>query len=719
MSNNINVVFDRTAKQDSPGAAFDNEWAKSTFIITDPEFNSGAHAAYEEFIRSNRYSTSAEHKFTCTSPGMSLGVNPKPQFTRYCDIRSKGRLQRPDITPGVTSHPTGLGMGSYYSEAIDDNEQRIYMRFGVPKYMPLPLWIAKSFDIDKAVLHGRGTITRVFFGAIGLVIKFFQIAAAPVLAIGMYALQLYTANSRFYSIKDTMHSYWATVENILNMLVARRTMLPYMFTDYTYKLKGTVGTPEPVSPSFVQSLSDMIPDIIHPETGRIRVFAIALRSQAAFNKIRREEQEANANKKPTDEFDYPDITTNLPLTSTANPSGGIAEYLFSKAYGLLMDGNKEEVSEGLDEAKPSDQSIMTYDPAFTDENGDPMDTSLDPNAPGKGIEGKIESNINKKAATFDKYKEYALAELSEGAAFAVFNVSATGSIGESFSSSFGSNPIESTFNSFSAKSRNISSLMSSVREIPIVGDAFGLAADAGAKILSDTTFGIANPLLALAYGVNVSMPKIWEASSADLPRASYKIKLFSPYGNPYAQLFNVYLPLSMLLAGSLPRSTGASTYTSPFFCQLFDRGRTSIQLGMISQLGITRGTTNLAFTRAGHTSGIDIDLQVTNLDEIVAVDVNSGGVLSNVMAQFDTNIMYDTPFMAYMNTLAAVDVYTQVYRTPMIRLKLAERAMNLKDAINFEPAAFASGTVNSIPFGPLLRDILANNTQALQSIGTY
>jgi hypothetical protein len=214
-----------------------------------------------------------------------------------------------------------------------------------------------------------------------------------------------------------------------------------------------------------------------------------------------------------------------------------------------------------------------------------------------------------------------MSELSEGAAFAVFNVEYTGSIGESFSNSFGSNPLESTFNSISSKARNLTDLMSSAANIPVVGDAMKFAADAGAKILSEASFGLANPLLALAYGVNITMPKVWESSSATLPRASYKMKLISPYGNSYSQFFNIYLPMAMILAGSLPRSTGATSYTYPFFCQLFDRGRTNIQLGMIESVSFTRGTSNLGFSRAGHPNAIDVDLSIANLDEMIAVDV--------------------------------------------------------------------------------------------------
>ncbi|WP_396190497.1 hypothetical protein, partial [Flavobacterium sp.] len=71
------------------------------------------------------------------------------------------------------------------------------------------------------------------------------------------------------------------------------------------------------------------------------------------------------------------------------------------------------------------------------------------------------------------------------------------------------------------------------------------------------------------------------------------------------------------------------------------------------------------------------------------------------------------------NTIAAVDVYTQAFKVPMLRLKLAERYMTIKSVINPDPAAFAAMTVESVPFGGLVRDILGDPASALQSLNTY
>ncbi len=695
----------------------DSSWLKSSFILSDKDTINGGE--YAEYLKKNRYFSTADMKFTCSAPGMNVAVNPKPQFTRYCDPRRKGKLaSRPTVTVGTTTYPMGLGQGDFYSQAFDDNAQRIFMRFGVPSYSPFLLWVSRSFDVDKAILHNRGTITTALLEGVKIVATLWAIAAAPLLAVGMFIFNTVVQNTRYYSVKDTMYTYWATTENILNALVARRTLVPHVLPDWSYKLDNTMNREQKVTSDFVKGLGEFLPDMVDPETGRISVFTIALKAQVAFNRMLREDMEKNQTRKLSEDFTgYPLSGQTSHDTYFTNKEGSpnlFTQTFFKKAYDLLI---KDNVDEDVDtEGQPNSQkTLIPFNPIYTDEKGNPVSITVDPNDPNANADAALIANGKKKKATFDRYKEYALSELSEGGAFAVFNVESTGSVGESFSNSTTANPMESAFNAISSKARNVLNFASSATDIPVIGEVLSFAKDAGATLLSNASFGLANPLLALAYGVNVSMPKVWENSSATLPRASYKMRLISPYGNAYSQLFNIYLPFAMILAGSLPRSTGNSSYTSPPVCQLFDRGRVSISLGMIDNVSITRGTSNLAFSRNGHANAIDVDFSVANLDEIVSVDVSSNGVISKALSALSPNFS-DSPFTSYMNTVAGVDVYTQVYRLPMLRLKLAERTMAIKSVINPDPAAMAAFTVNKMPLEGLSKLVLGNNAATLQDL---
>ena len=106
----------------------DSDWVKCVFLVSDDKL--------EEIDQKNKFWTSAHMKFTDTTLGGNLAINARPQFTRYCDIKGGSRIT--DSTEvSVSETSGGYGMGRYYSEAIDDNVQNLYLEFGVPKFNSL------------------------------------------------------------------------------------------------------------------------------------------------------------------------------------------------------------------------------------------------------------------------------------------------------------------------------------------------------------------------------------------------------------------------------------------------------------------------------------------------------------------------------------------------------------------------------------------------------
>lgn len=751
---NITTKKDYESNVISIDDIYDREWVKSTFLLKSEEIDE-ALAEYKKWIKINRYFSSADIKITSTAPGMSIAVNPKPQFTRYADIRSPGLVKsRPEIVSIHTkSHPYGLGMGRYYSEAIDDNEQRIFLMFGVLKYKFLGFWLSEAFDIDRMVLQNRGIITSSIIQLVGMISKFYVIVSAPVLNIFSLAFNYFVSDARFCSVKETMFNYWATVDHVLNMMVARRTLLPTVLSQFVFKLDKYINAPQNVSKKFLsdfsESVNQLVPDIIDPETGRVNVFAIALRSAAAYNRVLYEQFEKSKTFDLSKDFTfYPvgneshdgiyfsretgkfffisrlfyslygsliDLDRAIDAAALKDKEKELSEKKkfiqskFERARDMLQPGDAVNITDRIDTENP-DKLIIEYDPLYVDQDGKPIDI---PNSPDQ-VEQVLIENLYAKTSWWSRFTEYALAELHEGSLFAVFNVEHTGSVSESFSSSFRENPVQSFYNSLSYSARRIGEWVNSAAgDIPLVGDLAKLIGDTFAKVTSVATFGLVNPIIGLLYGVNLSLPKIWEGSSASLPRASYRIRLISPYGNPYSQIFNIYLPLAMLLTMSLPRSTGLSSYTSPFYLRLFDRGRVNIHIGMVENITITRGTSNLAFTRAGHPNAIDVDISIANLDEMVSVDIYSGNIIASAIKTITSPIMYDTPLETYINTITAVDVMHQIYPVSKIRLKAAERITKLKLLYNLDPAMFGMFTV-SLPVASTIRDILGTNPRVVR-----
>jgi len=118
------------------------------------------------------------------------------------------------------------------------------------------------------------------------------------------------------------------------------------------------------------------------------------------------------------------------------------KYLFEKAYNTLI-ARDDKIDQAVSDSangQPNDSLLTGYDPAYLDSSGNPISLKPDPNNPNVTINQKIQDNARNNKSTFDSYKQYVLAEITDGGLFAVFNVESTGSVGESFSNSIGDNP---------------------------------------------------------------------------------------------------------------------------------------------------------------------------------------------------------------------------------------------------------------------------------------
>lgn len=758
---------------------FDREWISNVFLLSDAE--SINKDRYNHWVMMNRFYCTADSKITATSPGMTMACNPKPQFTRYADPRSKGLIKsRPDITVTTGSHRYGLGLGHHYSNAYDDTAQRVFFQFGTVEHTNFLVWMAKAFDADQARLATRGMLTQAVINGVKIVAGAFALFAFPLLSLSAIAINAIVQNTRFSKVSDGMYAYWSSVEYILNHMVARRTMTPMFMKSWSIALDGKMqqtqsvggrnesdipktdrqhlgyetdaGTLSARDESFVDKLNTQMPNLISRQTGKINMFALAFRFQAAYNETMGEEQkrlEANetigdgTSERAGFGYSIDPNSDNWDHDTWYGPSEDKIWFLdkvFTKAYNLLNRDTGEEsiydtradtvdfaagtndrsssISKALEEGA---EGTISMDPTFELEPEWALDFNSNESVTvsASEVSEKVASNARRQYkkgnSWLNKFGEYAAAELKEGSLFAVFEVNSTGSIGESFDNQTASNPLEATFNSVSSKARSYTTNIKSVASgIPLVSDFIDSVADVATSALSAATFGMANPLLALAYGVQVNMPKQWESAGTSLPKANYSFRLVAPYNNAYCQLFTQYLPMAMLMAGSMARSTGKATSTAPPMCRVFDRGRLNYQLGVIDSLSFTRGTSTLAFNRAGQSNAIDVDFSVANLDEHIALDIVGGGVFDRAWGAISTD-MSNTPFVDYINAITGVDVYDQVIETSRVRLNAAQRYMELEGVlIRPDPAVYAAFSTYRMN---LLKNVFGRNARVTVAAG--
>lgn len=619
----------------------DKDWVKHAFSVSDTELSEPA-----DII--NRYWSSASAKFTDTRLGANIGINAKPQFTRYSDIRVRGRLAgRNEVTLGATKG--NFGMGRYYSEAIDDPSQTIYMRFGVPQFNSLTNFLTRAFDSEQTVMARTGRAPSIFYDlgkAAGTLVPVIAFPAISLTIIfGKVINSFFTRpTSKFYTLKPTMHLYWSAVNMLANTLAINMGILPkIMGSDDSQK----IGQPFKLDQEYLTAIHNVLPDIFSKDN-YFDIYALANKAQRLANQLFVNDFEQLNKGSSTDYTGY--------VKKDLSGKGAHSTYISDQ-------NNKASLS-----ARINNMLMFGYYKLEDAKDKAEVDPRIDPDS--------AEGNERKDTSWFQEFTNHFDSEFRDGSEFAVFKVEHTGPVSESFTNSTAESDLSQKMNSVSSQFRQARFSLADGNIIGGVGEAIGGilggAKDVVMGALDGATFGFSNLIAGLAGSGYMDIPNNWQSSSASLPRSSYTIKLISPYNNPISRMQNIIIPLSMLLAGTLPLSTGKQSYTSPFLCQIFDRGRSQKRLAIIESLSITRGTSNLPFDLRGNALAIDVSFTVVDLSSIMHMPLSTGKLLQTDMTLDEDNILAD-----YLAVLAGQDIYIQIYPMPKAKLTVAKKIMQV------------------------------------------
>lgn len=701
---NISITPDQSKTvADHKATILDRNWIKQAFLLDDNSLND------PDDIK-NRYWSSASAKFTDTRLGGNIGINARPQFTWYSDIRNKGRLKGRNPV-SVQNIGGNYGMGRYYSEAIDDNSQTIYLRFGVPQFNSLTDFLTKAFNGEMTAFARTGRGPSAWFQGGQIVGTALRVVAVPALSMTLIAGRLINTffgrqTSKFYTMKPTMMAYWMAVNSLVNMLLINRGIMPRSLQPETQD--QNTGNPYIVDQGYLDVLHNLMPDVFNNENG-FDILAVANRAQRIANQAYTDEYQQLNQGSATDWAGYVHKT----YQDEVNRPEDIK----------LSSWINEHVKFGYYVAEDSVTSVE-------------VDPKVDPDT------GQILT------ADTQGFGNFFDAEFRGGSQFAVFKVDHTGPVSESFSSATVESDLSNKFNTTSSQARET---RFSLAEGNLVGGALGEAIqgavgdvkDVVAGVASGMTAGVFDGLAGLAGSGFIDIPKHWQSSSCSLPRSTYTIQLISPYGNAISQMQNIYIPLAMLLAGTLPLSTGSQSYTSPFLCQIYDRGRCQVQLGMIESLSITRGTCNLPFTNRGYVQAIDVTFTVADMSTIMHMPISAssafGGIGSSLAASAVGSIAGsvagavagavvdaattgnrspldgDNILNDYLAVLAGQDMYTQIYPLPRAKLKFAKMVSSVSELTS--PAYLASvihedmtsGLLKYTMFGTILEGLASGS----------
>lgn len=595
-----------------------------------------------------RYLTDAQFKFVDTTLGGNFAINPPPQFTSYADIRVPGRRAESE------------GLGRYYSESLDDHGQYIQMQFGVPQYNSLSNFFINFYNPKASLMARTGRTSSLFYDvgrAIGFVVT---LPAKPFIWMGsVYRFIMNKPVSRYYYLKPTMALYWDAVNTIANAIGVNMGIIPNGISGEEEMMRGE-------GPGFSDAemtlFHNAIPDIYRKEGG-IDVYALA-------NRAKRLENQARENIK------------NHVISATS--AQNLAERIQQFQSETVVDSGGGDFREYI-------KSYMAQEKVQPGELGEEDGESTGTNFNG-----------------WDTYAEFAEAEWQDGSAWITLRVDNTDTASESFSNTVGESEIATKMNNMSGQAR---STRFSLAEGNVTGGLF----DSAIQAVGDVVSGVSEQLMvsglaALAGSAFADIPKTWQGSTAELPTSTYTIELRSPYGTPLSRFTNLMVPLAMILAGALPIATGKQSYTSPFICSIFSKGRSQARLGMITSLSITRGTGNVGWTRDHAPLGIDVSFTVTDMSTVMHMPLKSamstldavtaaslgvaGGAASVVggstyaegaelaekvsLAAQSATYDDDNAFTDYMAVLGSLSMHDQVYSDNKWRLSMARRYAELQ-----------------------------------------
>lgn len=626
----------------SESGILDRSWVKIAFMVPLDEIG-------DTDDRKNTFYTSASAKYTDTRLGCNIGINPKPQWTRYADIRVKGRMVgRNDVN--LTSVSGNYGMGSAYSEGLDAAAQKIFLRFGVPKFNSLLNFLQNAFDREQMILARTGRAPSAFYTLAKVAGVALTAISFPALTIGvmvgkaiMYAMARPT--NKFFTLKPTMFSYWSTVNHlVINHAVNVGLIKKILNTEEGQRL----GRPYKFDDTQISIMTDMFPDMFRD--GTFDILAMATKAQRLANKQFRTDYDRLSKDSATDFEGYlkRDFSTGSHETMISDEKGNPT---LGALFNHLSDFSRYWVAER------NDSVIQEMDPRYKSDGEPPPPGEISPL--GEHVKSMV---------------EYIDAETRQGAEFAVFRVNHTGSVSESFGNSVAESDLAQKFNGMSSQFKEARfSIADGTLFSGVLGSVQNALADVATGAIDGVTLGFSGLVAGLGGSGYIDIPKHWQSSSATLPRGSYKMQLISPYNNPVSQMMNLWIPFYMLVAGGLPRATGKASYTSPFYCQLYDRGRLQSKLAMIESISVTRGTSNLQFDTLGKVLALDLSFDIVDLSTIMHMPVGSGKILDVDITIDDDNILMD-----YLNVLGGMDIYSQIYEWPKAQLAMTKKLASLK-----------------------------------------
>lgn len=645
------------------------DWVRSAFLLPPGSFDSN--------INKYRKMPDGLFNFSDTTLGGNKAINPLPQFTGFADVNEE-RYTTNKTDKYSFLHATN-SMGRDYSERFDQTQILIHMRFGIPTYTSMTQFFGNFYNPQAAQLANKGRsnqIARAIGRIIGTVATF---RILPYILLGQTLRFLFDMPStRYYSLKPTMHVYNDARSSILNTLLSNMGVVAGMANSERpeqYKEGAQTNSPE--------DWNRLLPDVYNSD-GSVDIYNVTTRWQRMANKRYEKIKDA--------------------LDSSVNHENAMKE--IAKIYRSTGHPNDPVIDEGrgIDEYVGDYFSLDLYKLAEAAEK-----PTEDPNS-DKDFAAELQTNIaNQPSETAsdmygdDKswYSEFAtslLAEQRDGGQFVSFRIDKPSASSFSVNNSIAESGLQSTMNSMSSNAKNVRFNLADGNLIggPI-GSVIGAITSSVGALLSGIGESVGVSGLAMLMGNALAdIPKHWEESVTNAPRINAKMECRAWSSDPITRIQNLLIPAVSLMAGCIPRSTGFSSYTGPFICEYYCKGRAQSRLAIIDSFTMTIGSGNIGHTKNGIALGYDLEFSLIDLSSITHMPLTAGfnpldfllpSGLSKYLLSDESNF---TDLMAVMGNLDLVD---QIYTTRRLKRNFHKATLDFQQWTS--PAKWASVASNA------------------------
>lgn len=690
-----------------------DRWIRSCFGVKNPKLSAQDRRARTE--------SGVRFKFEDTTFGGSKAINSPAAFTEFADLPVKGITTRNAYTYGnplwqdimaaqdeasgaELDQTSSNGMGRTYSEVYSDTGEYVTLRFGLPKQNALLSFFTSFYDSDAAALARTGETPSIFLKATAAVGSVIGMALSPAfLLVKTVSFLVGRPVSKFYYLDPKMHLYWMAANLILNSIMVNAKVIP--------RLSGYNQSDENIADQWnqVKSYHEQMPDIFR-KNGGIDLFGVANR----YNRLAMvfHERVSSIAIEATSQGAFVDAIRNF-YTNSLN--GAITGHTAPEATAYIM-RYIEAAEQGLDNISGEDIEkrvlMFTSPEAVAEAEGAAVEEEL------SAEESNARYNNSLARWSFSSMvADHIKSAFNEGAEFITWRVENTGATQESFSNSTGEAAIGSGFNAMSGSARelrfNAGNFQTGLGPLDSIGSAIGSVIGAAASAVK------LEGLKSLLGNAFVDIPDIVTGSSSNMPSMSYTMELRPWSNDPITRVIELHAPIAMALAMVLPISTGKHSYNQPLICEAYSRSRVVCKLGCVTQMSISRGTSNLARNAEGDPLGVTINWTLTDLSKVVHMPVNTDMSAWSKFAQFtgraidsgiqgisggnsryfqagaaaitDSRIYDDTnKYTDYMAVLGGLSLQEQIYTGQRLKINM------LTSMTNFDTWISASHHINRL-----------------------